>query len=245
MYEKITWEEFNPLYQEHLLWLEDKEGKRLSIHERDFSHLNLSKLNLSFADLKYNTFRQCDFKSSNLSCADLSNCILYGSDFRLANLYGARLNGNDFYNVDLRNADMRYAEINGSNFRDAKTNNTNIENVKINIFTNGYPLSCPEKGAFTAYKRAQGYIIELLVPEDAQRSSAFGRKCRCDKVQVVAITKRDGAPADVTSLHSDYDENFIYTIGETVLVEDFDTNRWNECSKGIHFYITREEALYG
>lgn len=245
MYEKITWEEFNPLYQEHLLWLEDKEGKRLSIHERDFSHLDLSKLNLSFADLKYNTFRQCDFKSSNLSGADLSNCILYGSDFRLANLYGARLNGNDFYNVDLRNADMRYAEINGSNFRDAKTNNTNIENVRINVFTNGYPLACPEKGSFTAYKRAQGYIIELFIPEDAQRSSAFGRKCRCDKAQVVAINKRDGTPADVTSLHSDYDENFIYTIGETVLVEGFDTNRWNECSKGIHFYITREEALYG
>lgn len=245
MYQPITWIEFEPLYHQHLNWLKDNEGQRLKIHERDFSHLDLSNLNLSFANLTYNTFRQCNFQSSNLSGADLSNCILYGSDFRFANLYGARLNGNDFFNVDLRNADLRYAEINGSNFRLARTNDTNIENVRINVFTNGYPLACPEKGAFTAYKRAQGYIIELLVPEDARRSSAFGRKCRCDKAIVVSITERDGSPTDVFSLHSDYDENFIYTINETAIVEDFDDNRWHECGRGIHFYITREEALYG
>ena len=242
----MTKKEFYKIYDQHILWIQgNDEGKRMSIAGEDFSNWDFSDLDLRHADLTHNRFRLCNFKRANLADADLSNCILYGSDFRLANLYGARLNGNDFFNVDLRNADMRYAEINGSNFRDAKTNDTNIENVRINVFTNGYPLACPEKGAFTAYKRAQGYIIELLVPENAQRSSAFGRKCRCDKAQVVAITKRDGTPADVTSLHSDYDKNFIYTIGEMVSVEDFDTNRWNECSKGIHFFITREEALYG
>lgn len=238
--------DFFQLYDRHVLWLQDKEsGQRLSISGEDFSNWDFSDLDLRHADLTHNRFRLCNFKRANLANADLSNCILYGSDFRLANLYGARLTGIDFYGVDLRYADMRHADINGSDFRFAHTNETNIENVKINIFTNGYPLSCPEKGSFTAYKRAQGYIIELLVPENAQRSSAFGRKCRCDKAQVMSITKRDGTPTDVTSLHSDYDENFIYTIGETVSVEDFDTNRWNECSKGIHFFITREEALYG
>lgn len=242
----MTRKDFFYKYDLHQLWIAGSEnGVRMNISNQDFSYWDLSELNLQFAILTHNRFRATNFKSSNLSGADLSNCILYGSDFRLANLYGARLNGNDFFNVDLRNADMRYAEINGSNFRDARTNDTNIENVRINTFTNGYPLACPEKGAFTAYKRAQGYIIELLVPENAQRSSAFGRKCRCDRAEVVSITKRDGAPADVNSLHSDYDENFIYTIGEMASVEDFDTNRWHECSQGIHFFITREEALYG
>lgn len=31
--------------------------------------------------------------------------------------------------------------------------------------------------------------------------------------------------------------------GETIHVEDFDTNRWNECATGIHFFITRIEAV--
>lgn len=30
---------------------------------------------------------------------------------------------------------------------------------------------------------------------------------------------------------------------ETVSVADFDENRWNECAPGIHFFITREEAV--
>lgn len=27
------------------------------------------------------------------------------------------------------------------------------------------------------------------------------------------------------------------------LVDNFDENRWNECAAGIHFFITREEAV--
>ena len=42
---------------------------------------------------------------------------------------------------------------------------------------------------------------------------------------------------------SDRDENFHYIPGTVVSVSDFDENRWNECSTGIHFYITREEAV--
>lgn len=42
---------------------------------------------------------------------------------------------------------------------------------------------------------------------------------------------------------SDYDSNFVYRIGETVEVQNFDENRWNECAPGIHHYITREEAV--
>ncbi|MCE5225751.1 MAG: DUF5758 domain-containing protein [Porphyromonadaceae bacterium] len=31
-----------------------------------------------------------------------------------------------------------------------------------------------------------------------------------------------------------------------VKVDDFDENRWNECSSGIHFFIAREMAVqYG
>lgn len=42
---------------------------------------------------------------------------------------------------------------------------------------------------------------------------------------------------------SDYDKNFVYIVGETVEVPNFDVNRWNECAPGIHHFITREEAV--
>ena len=42
---------------------------------------------------------------------------------------------------------------------------------------------------------------------------------------------------------SKYDRTFIYRVGETASVCDFDENRWNECAPGIHFFITREEAI--
>ncbi|MGV7251883.1 DUF5758 domain-containing protein [Mycobacterium kansasii] len=42
---------------------------------------------------------------------------------------------------------------------------------------------------------------------------------------------------------SDNDPTFVYRVGETVRpATDFDDNRWNEHSSGIHFYITRSHA---
>lgn len=42
---------------------------------------------------------------------------------------------------------------------------------------------------------------------------------------------------------SKHDSSFVYRIGETVEVTDFDQNRWNECSTGIHFFMNREDAV--
>ena len=105
------------------------------------------------------------------------------------------------------------------------------------------PLACPEEGSFIGFKKAGKYIIKLKIPNDALRSSATSRKCRCSKAEVLSITNLDGTICGITCVHSDYDSNFIYTVGETVEVSDFDTNRWNECSTGIHFFITRREAV--
>lgn len=52
----------------------------------------------------------------------------------------------------------------------------------------------------------------------------------------------DGDPAG-NEVCSDHDKDFVYRVGETVEVQNFDENRWNECAPGIHHYITREEAV--
>lgn len=156
-----------------------------------------------------------DLYEANLCGADLSRADLYGADLRGANLCGAALDGADLGGADLGGA----------------------KNVNC-------PLTCPEKGSFIGFKKVRGnYIVELEILADAMRSSATGRKCRCSKAKVVSITNPDGSNAGKTSAISGRDSNFIYSVGEVVEVKDFDTNRWNECAPGIHFFITRQEAV--
>lgn len=119
-----------------------------------------------------------------------------------------------------------------------------IEKAK-NLF---YPIACPESGAFIAWKKARikdSYgecIVKLEIVEDAMRSSATSRKCRCSKATVLEVQDIDGNVLEQAAV-SDRDENFHYVPRSVVSVPDFDKNRWNECSTGIHFYITREEAV--
>ena len=137
-----------------------------------------------------------------------------------ANLYGA-----DLYGADLRDANLRDA-----NLRDAK----NVPFI---------PYACPDFGMFIGFKKAHGYIVVLEIPEDAKRLSATGRKCRCNKAKVLEIQNIDGTKANVTEVRSNHDCDFIYKVGETVTVDDFCEDRWNECSEGIHFFINRQEAV--
>jgi hypothetical protein len=103
-------------------------------------------------------------------------------------------------------------------------------------------LQCPESGGFTAYKKlADELICELWVLPEAKRSSATTRKCRCDKAKVVSITDKNGTP--YTEGVSQYNLSFIYKVGEIGEVQDFDEDRWSECSRGIHFFITKQEAI--
>ena len=86
-------------------------------------------------------------------------------------------------------------------------------------------------------------IVKLLIPEDAKRLSATGRKCRCNKATVLELQMMDGSKAMAEKAISKHDNEFTYSSGETKEIEDFDENRWNECSTGIHFFITRQEAV--
>ena len=171
---------------------------------------------------------------ADLRGADLWGANLRGADLRGADLWGANLREADLRGANLREANLRGANLRGANLRGAEIN----ENTKINL-----PISCPDTGAFTAWKKARGYIVQLEIPAEAKRVSATTRKCRCNMAKVVAIQNVDGTDSDLREVCSGYDHNFIYKVGETVTVDRFDDNRWNECSNGIHFFITRQEAV--
>lgn len=39
------------------------------------------------------------------------------------------------------------------------------------------------------------------------------------------------------------DETFVYEAGKWLEVADFDPDRWNEKTRGIHFYLSKEIAM--
>ena len=171
-----------------------------------------------------------DLYQANLRGADLS-----GADLREANLYQANLRGADLSGADLSGADLR-----GANLSEANLSEANLRGAK-NL---NFPIACPEEGSFIGFKKCQdGKIVKLKIPVDALRCSATGRKCRCSKAKVLSITNIDGTDANVGMAISKYDRNFIYKVGETIEVPNFNTDRWDECSTGIHFFITRQEAV--
>ena len=173
-----------------------------------------------------------DLCGANLCDADLCDANLCGAYLCDANLRSANLSGANLRDADLRGADLRGANLYGADLRGA-----NLRNAK------GCYLSCPTEGSFIGWKKASGHIVKLRIPEDARRSSATGHKCRCDKAYVMEIQNMDGTKATEDTVRSDHDKNFVYTVGATVEVPDFDDNRWSECAPGIHFFIDRRAAV--
>ena len=247
----ITTEQLNEILTRHAEWANScgAKGVRANLSNADLRSANLGGANLRCANL-----RGADLGGANLKGANLSGAILWYADLRCANLSGANLlnadlSGANLSGADLRGADFWYAELGGTNLGGANLSGANLWNADISgANLSGakinFHIACPEKGSFIAFKKVKdNYIVELLIPEDARRCSATSRKCRCDKAKVLSITKLDGTSDSVDTVYSTHDEAFTYKIGEIVEVKDFDDNRWNECSTGIHFFITRQEAV--
>ena len=173
---------------------------------------------------------RADLRGVNFQGASLFAVDLYGAELCEANLQGANLCGADLYGANLCGADLYGANLCGASLYRA----INIPFV---------PMTCPDTGTFVAWKKANGYIVKLEIPEDARRSSATGRKCRCDKAKVIKIQELDGSPSELTEVASGYDRNFVYRVGEIAEEPQYDKNRWKECAPGIHFFINRQEAV--
>ena len=155
----------------------------------------------------------------------------------------ADLSDANLSDANLSRANLRYANLSHANLSGANLSDANLRCANFSYETAFYSMQCPEKGEYTAFKVANGKIVELLIPSDAKRSSATSRKCRASKATVIRITNKDGSDSGLTEIASNYDRTFLYKVGETVEIKNFDSDRWNECSNGIHHFITREEAV--
>ena len=242
----MTRKELRDVIKSHERWLNGGDGKRANLRDADLSCANLSDANLSGANLSRANLSDANLRDADLSCANLSDANLSGANLRYADLRYADLSRADLSRADLSDANLSganliYASLSDANLRNAILSNADLSNIVFNEGTAFYALQCPEEGSFIGYKKAHDYIVKLEILADAKRSSATSRKCRCSAAKVLSITAVDGSE-EVKEIASDRDSNFIYRVGEIVRVDNFDEDRWNECSTGIHFFITRREA---
>ncbi len=195
---------------------------------------NLSYAVLRNANLRYVNLRYANLCDTNLSDANLSGADLSGANLSDANLCGAKLS----------DANLSGADIGGADIRGANLSNANLLGTKNMMYI---PMACPEEGSFIGFKKAvyadKDYIVKLEILADALRSSATSRKCRCNKAKVLEIQNVDGSKANIDVVHSTCDPSFQYKTGQIVEEPKYDNNRFNECSKGIHFFINRQEAV--
>ena len=149
------------------------------------------------------------------SKTDLRDSNLRDSNLRDSNLSGSNLSGSDLSGSDLR----------GSNL-------SGIQKARLSIL--------PSDGDIIGWKQClDSVIVKLLIPADAKRSNATGRKCRAEFADVLEVI---GAKVGLSRIPSG-GETIEYRKGERVkCATKFDECRWSECSTGIHFYITRIEA---
>ena len=84
------------------------------------------------------------------------------------------------------------------------------------------------------WKAVKGGVCKLRVPPEAKRTATpIGRKCRAEWVEVLE------AHTDGRGLR---DSSVVYRTGQIVRPDKYDPDPRMECTHGIHFFLTREEA---
>jgi len=162
-----------------------------------------------------------DLTNANLSGAYLTNANLSGAN--LTNLTNANLSGADLRGTYLGGANLRGTYLWGADLSGAK----GLSPFKI----------VPEEGQFIGWKKlANGNVIRLRIPAKSRRMNAINsRKCRAEFV----VPLDDCGTEGNTGTHK---KGVTYIKGKTARCDKYDPDIREDCSGGIHFFLTREEA---
>lgn len=203
-----------------------------------------------------------DFVSSQFYDCTLSECGAIQTNFNYSDWSLTKVEFESFNVCGMRGASLRESTLviyhaRGSDFF---MSSSVASNISIDDHLDcGLELVCPESGEFTAYKRVDccntedaygrytSAVAKLVIPASAKRSSAFSRKCRASEALVVGFYDLDGYPLsdafiNMHEFHSTHRYGFKYKLGEKVVPDSFDPDRWKECASGIHFFMTFKEA---
>ena len=234
----MTREELEIVLENHLHWLrEDVEGwedMKANLSGADLRHADLSGADLSYANLinanlSGANLSGANLSRANLSYADLINANLSGANLIDANLIDADLSGANLSYANLSYANLSYADLSGANLSYADLTGAKGDLIE---YRTGKILTDDIIG----FKKCKNnVIVKLLIPRGAIVFSINGNKCRTNKAKVLEI---EGADRAISSY-----KYMSYYVGDEITIYDFDCIYNKECSTGIHFFMTKEEAV--
>ncbi len=204
------------------------------------------------------SFKRSLFKENLFERTIFMDCDFTGASFRMQSFVECK-----FVNCKFANTFLNYVPFVDCGFRKCDFTMADMPNyfrpncMEDCINVPYMPMACPDEGEFIGYKIAvwengkrsqpETYyvLVTLRIPSDAKRSAAGGRKCRCNKAEVIAIEPVEKKYKGMTmyAACSIHDSSFKYRVGEEVFVQEFDEDPWNECAPGIHFFMNKKEAL--
>lgn len=219
--------------------IEDRSGneplllQEISLHDADLSGWNLNHIDFSGSQFERVCFDQADMSACNIVNALFLECTFRGTNLQDANMKSAALRGADLTGANIEGAELFCAILEGAKLDDIVSNDE----------TKHFKMHCPETGAFLGYKKCfNDRLVQLLIPADAKRTSATMTSCRCSKAKVLTIKSFD-YEEEFEEAWSLVNEDFVYRKGQWVEVLDFNEDRWRDSTTGIHFWMTREEAM--
>lgn len=229
--ERISEEKFRERLRER------KSGERMEFRQLEIWDMDLSGEDLSNMDFTLSSFQNTVLDGVDFEGSTVENALFDGCSMRKANFRNAKM-----VTASFRYCDMRECNIEGANLYGAVLEFAKLDGIVSDEATQWFRLHCPETGAFLAYKKCvNDRMVQLLVPADAKRTSATLPSCRCNKAKVLTIKSFD-FKENFDEAWSLVDENFVYRKGEWVEVKNFNEDRWQDSTTGIHFWLTRAEA---
>ena len=220
-------------------------------------HTNLHDVNLAGAclynaDLYYADLSYADLQNANLSYCDLSYAYLRHADLSHANLIGACLHNTNLQNANLSYCDLKYANLLTSDLSCADLRNANLEGTNLegtNLFRaigdhfeyrRGKKLTESIIGYKVCKDHVDGMpvIVTLEIPRGAIVFSINRKKCRTDKAKVLKIGN-----GHVINRAYSINRYMTYYVGDEFTVYNFNCEYNVECAEGIHFFMTREDAI--
>ena len=147
----------------------------------------------------------------------------------------ANLSGANLSDANLSDANLSDANLSGANLSWA--DGLTLEKIKPFFWI------VPEEGSFIGWKKLEhNCIAKLQIPALAQRTcNVKNRKCRAEYVKVLDI--RDAENKKIKSaLNTTHENKLLYESGKIIRADSFNNDFMEDCSHGIHFFVTKREA---
>lgn len=201
----------------------------------------------------------CEFKDETITLTkpneevSIRDCVFDNCHFDINKPSFVYLKENKYFNCTF-NLDLTSCKKSIEIDHDEITNYPEVKEYLDKII----PSKCPKNKDFYGYKilfdpfQYRYFLAKLQIDaETLTANNGVVDKCRAEKVRVISIHNitnfKEKGPGDYEYVfHKCFHhegQNTEYTVGHIVYADKWDSNRFNVCTSGIHFYLDPIIAL--